>query len=78
MAFKSQPLQHFGEIRNVCGCLRGLFTGPKRVGPAGFAFDIDGVLVRGGGVLDWAKKAISLLHDGTSPLFIQQSMLLQR
>ena len=51
----------------ICKLARGLYTGQNnRLGPAGFAFDIDGVLVRGGGVLSEAKKAMALLHDGAA------------
>ncbi|KAL6783740.1 hypothetical protein ACKKBF_B05610 [Auxenochlorella protothecoides x Auxenochlorella symbiontica] len=34
-------------------------------GPAAFAFDIDGVLMRGGQVLPAAKRALALLHDAS-------------
>ena len=42
-------------------CLHGY---QDRVGPPAFAFDIDGVLVKGGDILDPAKKALSLLYEG--------------
>ena len=53
--------------QGICKLARGLYTGQsQRLGPAGFAFDIDGVLVRGGGVLSEAKEAMALLHDGAA------------
>ena len=67
-ALQQQALGFWRSKSTFAGSARLLHGGQDREGPPAFAFDIDGVLVKGNQTLEPAKKALGLLYEdkGTS------------